>query len=125
VSVNTCICIGNLTKDPELRSLPSGTSVCELRLAVDGMGRGGESGYISVSVFGKPGEAAAQHLTRGWLVAVEGRLEFVEWEATPDQKRHDYSIVGSVEFLAPPRSAGQEDEQVSPRSRRRSEPVAA
>jgi single-strand DNA-binding protein len=129
VNVNKCICIGNLTRDPELRSLPSGNSVCDLRIAVDGMARGGDAGYINVSVFGKPGEAAAQHLTRGWLVAVDGRLEFVEWETDAGEKRHDYSIVGNVEFLASPRHAGEdedgeEQEEVSTGSRRR-RPVAA
>ncbi len=38
MNINKCICTGRLTKDPELKALPSGTSVCELRLAVDGMG---------------------------------------------------------------------------------------
>ena len=76
MNINTCICTGRLTKDPELKALPTGTSACELRLAVDGMGRGREVGYINVSVFGSGGEAAAEYLTKGWLVAVDGRLEY-------------------------------------------------
>jgi single-strand DNA-binding protein len=102
VNINKYICTGRLTKDPELRELPNGTSVCELRVAVDGMGRSREVGYINVSVFGNGGEAAAKHLTKGWLVAVDGRIEFGEWDAK-DGKRHDYSVVGNVEFLAAPR----------------------
>jgi single-strand DNA-binding protein len=109
VNINKYICTGRLTKDPELRALPDGTSVCELRVAVDGMGRGREVGYINVSVFGNGGEAAARHLTKGWLVAVDGRLEFGEWD-TEDGKRHDYSAVGNVEFLAAPRGAQEEDQ---------------
>jgi single-strand DNA-binding protein len=62
MNVNKCICTGRLTKDPELKALASGTSVCKLRLAVDGMGRGREVGYINVSVFGKAGEAATEYL---------------------------------------------------------------
>jgi single-strand DNA-binding protein len=105
MNINKCIFTGRLTKDPELRTLPSGTSVCELRLAVDGMGRGREAvGYINVSVFGNGGEAAAKHLRRGWLVAVDGHIEFGEWETPAGEKRHDYSVVGNVEFLAAPRS---------------------
>jgi len=46
------------------------------------MGRGREVGFINVSVFGKAGEAAAQYLAKGWLVAVDGRLEYGEWEST-------------------------------------------
>jgi single-strand DNA-binding protein len=102
VNINKYICTGRLTKDPELRELPNGTSVCELRVAVDGMGRNREVGYINVSVFGNGGEATAKHLTKGWLVAVDGRIEFGEWD-TKDGKRHDYAVVGSVEFLAAPR----------------------
>jgi single-strand DNA-binding protein len=107
MNINKYICTGRLTKDPELRALPNGTSVCELRVAVDGMGRGREVGYINVSVFGNGGEAAARHLTKGWLVAVDGRLEFGEWD-TEAGRRHDYSVAGNVEFLAAPRDAQEE-----------------
>jgi single-strand DNA-binding protein len=120
MSVNRYICTGNLTRDPELRELPSGTTVCELRVAVDGMSRGGEVGYINVSVYGKPGEAATRYLSKGSQVALDGRLEFAEWETDAGEKRHDYAVVGSVEFLAS-RPAGDESKP----SRRRSEPVAA
>ena len=97
---------GRLTQDPELRTLPSGSTVCRLRLAVTGMGRGGrdETGYINVNAFGNPGEAAARVLTKGWLVAVDGRLQFGEWQTEDNSKRHDYEVVGNVEFLAAPRN---------------------
>jgi single-strand DNA-binding protein len=108
MSVNRYVCTGNLTRDPELRELPSGSTVCALRVAVDAMGRGPEVGYIDVNVFGKPGEAAAAHLGKGWLVAIDGRLEFTTWDAEDGAKRHDYAIVGNVEFLAAPRAPGEE-----------------
>ena len=65
--MNTSSVIGRLTQDPELRELPSGTSVCKLRLAVKGMGRGGpkEVGYINVSTFGDGALAAAKLARRG------------------------------------------------------------
>ena len=94
---------GRLTRDPELRELPNGGSVCKLRLAVDDMAPGRETGYINVSTFGKPGEAAAKVLSTGWLVAVDGRLEYHEWEQD-GKNRHDYEVIGSVEFLAAPRN---------------------
>ena len=78
--------------------------MCKLRLAVDDMARGRETGYINVSTFGKPGEAAAEILSTGWLVAVDGRLEYHEWEQD-GKTRHDYEVIGSVEFLAAPRSS--------------------
>jgi single-strand DNA-binding protein len=108
MNTNHIVLTGRLTRDPELRALPSGSSVCELRVAVDGMGRGREVGYINVSVFGNGGEAAAKHLAKGWLVAVDGRLEYGEWEAEGG-RRHDYTLVGNVEFLAAPRSPGDQD----------------
>ena len=103
---------GRLTQDPELRTLPSGSTVCRLRLAVNGMGRGGrdETGYINVNAFGNPGEAAARVLTKGWLVAVDGRLQYGEWETDEGTRRHDYEIVGNVEFLAAPRNDNNTDE---------------
>ena len=121
MSINRYVCTGNLTRDPELRELPSGNTVCELRLAVDGMGRAGEPGFITVSVYGKPGEAAAQHLSRGWLVAVDGRLDFREWESAPGEKRHDYQVVGNIEFLAAPLN----EQHTDPRGQAAREPVMA
>jgi single-strand DNA-binding protein len=124
---------GRLTRDPELRSLSSGTSVCELRLAVDGMGRNNEVGYINVNVYGTSGEAAARVLSKGWKVAVDGRLEWAEWE-TDGTKRHDYTVVGFVEFLAEPRPKDEQPEEPpveepaaapAPRSRRQKAPAAA
>ena len=81
MNINKLICTGRLTKDPELRSVSDDMKVCQLRIAVDGMGRGREVGYVNVAVFGKAGEAANQYLAKGWLVAVDGRLEYGEWES--------------------------------------------
>jgi single-strand DNA-binding protein len=104
--MNSVNITGRLTQDPELRALPSGESVCKLRLAVEGMSAGGETGYVNVAAFGKPGEAAARVLAKGWLVAVVGRLSYRAWEADDGAKRHDYEVVGNVEFLAAPRGNG-------------------
>ncbi len=128
MNVNQYICTGRLTKDPELRSVSSETTVCQLRLAVDGLGRGREVGYINVSVFGKAGEAAAQYLAKGWLVAVDGRLEYGEWETEGGEKRHDYTVVGNVEFLSAPRAVGEQAEpapEPAKPARGKREPVAA
>ena len=123
MSVNRFICTGNLTKDPLVRELPSGSSVCELRVAVDGMGGLEEPGYITVSVFGKPGEAAARYLTKGWLVAVDGRLQFAQWDTEEKGARHEYTVIGNVEFLTAPRPA-EEPEPAKP-ARNGRKPVAA
>ncbi len=122
MNINKYICTGRLTKDPELRKVSEELTVCQLRLAVDGMGRGREVGYVNVSVFGKAGEAAAEYLAKGWLVAVDGRLEYGEWEVEAS-KRHDYNVVGNVEFLSAPRAV-DEPEPAKP-ARKRKETLAA
>ncbi len=124
MNINKIICTGRLTKDPEIRKISEEMSVCQLRVAVDGMGRGREVGFINVSVFGKAGEAAKQYLAKGWLVAVDGRLEYGEWETEGGEKRHDYSVVGNVEFLTAPRPV-EAEEPAKPAARRKREPVAA
>jgi single-strand DNA-binding protein len=106
--MNSINITGRLTTDPELRSLPSGDPVCKLRLAVDGLAPGRETGYLNVTCFGKPGEAAARVLSKGWLVAVNGRLEYHEWETDDGTKRHDYQVIGNVEFLTAPRGNSSE-----------------
>jgi single-strand DNA-binding protein len=104
--MNSVNITGRLTADPDLRSLPSGEGVCKLRLAVEGLAPRGETGYVNISAFGKPGEAAARVLAKGWLVAVSGRLAYHEWETDDGSKRHDYEVVGNVEFLVAPRGDG-------------------
>ena len=107
--MNRFTATGRLTQDPELKSLPSGDSVCQLRLAIEGMAPGRETGYIDVATFGNPGEAAARVLSKGWLVAVDGRLEYRTWETDDGHTRRAYRVVGSVEFLAAPRATGSGD----------------
>ena len=94
---------GRLTRDPELIHLETG-SVCRIRLAIENMGRN-DTGYIDVSTFGKAGEAAARVLAKGWLVAVDGRLDYRHWVADDGANRSAINVIGNVEFLAAPRSA--------------------
>jgi single-strand DNA-binding protein len=100
--------IGRLTKDPELKPLADGTNVCKLRLAVDRMGGGEDTGYINVAVFGKSGEAAARELSKGWLVGASGKLQYSEWEKD-GVRHHDYEIVGNVDFLVRPRGTSEQN----------------
>ena len=60
------------------------------------------SGYINVAVWGAGAIACAQHLVKGRLVGVIGRLEFREWTTEDGLRRHDYAAVGTVEFLDAP-----------------------
>jgi len=107
--MNTVNLIGRLTRDPELRSLPSGQAVCEMRIAVDnGKSREGEdrdATFIDVSSFGAQAEACAKYLAKGRQVAVEGRLVYREWQAEDDSKRSKHSVIGRVEFLSKPQGS--------------------
>jgi single-strand DNA-binding protein len=105
-NINTVVITGNLTRDPELRSTPGGTSVCKLRVAVNSR-RKDQSGewvdkpnYFDVTVWGAQGENCANYLSKGRPVAVEGRLDWREWEAQDGSKRQAIEIIAnSVQFL--------------------------
>jgi single-strand DNA-binding protein len=107
-NINRVVLVGNLTRDPELRHTPSGTAVCSLRLAVNTR-RKDESGqwtdkpnYFDITVWGQQGENCAQYLSKGRPVAVDGRLEWREWEAQDGSKRQAVEIVAdTVQFLTP------------------------
>jgi len=105
-NINRVVMTGNLTRDPELRSLPSGTAVCSLRIACNTRrkGAGGEwedkPNYFDVTVWGAQGENCAKYLSKGRPVAIDGRLEWREWEAEGGAKRQATEIIAdSVQFL--------------------------
>jgi single-strand DNA-binding protein len=106
-NINIVAITGNLTRDPELRSTPSGTSVCKLRVAVNSRRKDGSTGewvdkpnYFDVTVWGAQGENCANYLSKGRPVAVEGRLDWREWEAQDGSKRQAVEIIAnSVQFL--------------------------
>jgi single-strand DNA-binding protein len=106
-NINRVILTGNLTADPELSQLPSGTSVCRLRLAVNRRYKDQSSGewtekpnYFDIKVWGAQGENCANYLSKGRPVAVDGRLEWREWEAQDGSKRQAVEVVAdTVQFL--------------------------
>jgi single-strand DNA-binding protein len=106
-NVNVIVITGNLTRDPELRSTGGGTSVCEMRVAVNTRrkDRSGEwhdkPNYFDVVVFGARGESCATYLAKGRPVAVEGRLDWREWDAKDGSgKRQAVQIIAdNVQFL--------------------------
>lgn len=105
-NINRVILTGNLTKDPELRALPGGSTVCSLRLACNTR-RKSASGdwedkpnYFDVTVWGAQGENCSKFLSKGRPVAIDGRLNWREWETPEGQKRQAVDIVAdSVQFL--------------------------
>jgi single-strand DNA-binding protein len=106
-NINRVILTGNLTRDPELRSLPSGTSVCNLRVASNTRRKDSSTGewvdkpnYFDVTVWGAQGENCAQYLSKGRPLAVDGRLEWREWQDKDGNKRQSVDIIAdSVQFL--------------------------
>jgi single-strand DNA-binding protein len=106
-NINVVVITGNLTKDPELSSTPSGTSVCRLRVAVNSSRKdpNGEwvdkPNYFDVTVWGAQGENCHTYLSKGRPVAIQGRLDWREWEAQDGSgKRQAVQIIAnSVQFL--------------------------
>ena len=107
-NVNVVVITGNLTQDPELRHTGGGTSVCELRVAVNGRRKQGDTwvddpNFFNVVCFGSHAENCATYLVKGRPVAVDGRLDWREWEAKDGSgKRQAVQIIANtVQFLGP------------------------
>ena len=123
-NLNRVVLTGNLTSDPELRSTHSGTSVCSLRIACNTRRKNNSTGdwedkpnYFDVTVWGAQGENCATYLSKGRPVAVEGRLEWREWEAQDGTKRQAVEIIAnSVQFLGSRDGAGAGGNGVTPQS---------
>src|SRR3712207_4368564 len=106
-NINRVIITGNLTRDPELRSTGGGTSVCSLRVACNTRRKDPATGewadkpnYFDVTVWGMQGENCAQYLSKGRPVAIDGRLEWREWQDKEGNKRQSVDIIAdSVQFL--------------------------
>jgi single-strand DNA-binding protein len=112
-NINRVTITGNLTRDPELRTLSgSGTSVCSLRVACNGRRKNNDTGqwedqpnYFDVTVWGAQGENCARFLSKGRPVAIDGRLRWREWTTDDQQKRQAVDIIAeTVQFLG-----GRED----------------
>ena len=103
-NLNSVTLVGQLTADPELRSLPDGRSVCDLRLAVNDR-RDQPATFVDVAAFGDEADSCAEYLAKGRQVGVIGRLVYSEWEAKDGSKRSKHLIIGRVAFGSDDRSA--------------------
>ncbi len=117
VSLNRVLLIGNLTKDPELRYIPSGTPVANLRLAVNSSfkdqsgARKEETCFVTVVVWSRQAEICQQYLKKGRAIFVEGRLLYRSWESE-GQKRSTMEVrADRIQFLDPPPGAGRSKEE--------------
>src|SRR3954470_6765567 len=121
-NINRVVLTGNLTHDPELRSTTSGTSVCSLRIACNTRRKDASGNWVDkpnffdVTVWGAQGENCAQYLSKGRPVAVDGRLEWREWEDKQGNKRQSVDIIAdSVQFLGS-REGGENGGRFTPQS---------
>jgi single-strand DNA-binding protein len=111
--INRVTIVGRLTRDPELRHLPSGNPVLQLGVAVNGRQKD-ETGnwvdkpnFFDVKVFGNQAEMLANNLSKGRRIGVDGRLDWSSWEAQDGTKRSKVEIVAqSVQFLDSKGDAG-------------------
>jgi single-strand DNA-binding protein len=113
-NVNVAVISGNLTRDPELRHTGGGTAVCDLRVAVNSRRKDpngdwvDKPNYFDVTVWGAHGETCAQYLAKGRPVAIEGRLDWSEWEAKDGSgNRQAVRIIAStIQFGQKPQGSG-------------------
>jgi len=112
---NKVILLGNLTRDPEMKPLPSGTSVCNFSLALNRKYKVGdeqkeEVSYFDIVVFGRQAETSSQYLSKGSSVLVDGRLQQRRWDDKDSgQKRSKVEVVAeTVRFMPKAASSGKE-----------------
>jgi single-strand DNA-binding protein len=106
-NINRVIITGNLTRDPELRSTSSGMSVCSMRVACNTRRKDQSTGdwvdkpnFFDVTVWGAQGENCARFLSKGRPVAIDGRLEWREWQDKEGNTRQSIDIIAdAVQFL--------------------------
>ena len=106
-ALNKVLLMGNLTRDPELRVTPKGTSICQFALAINRTFKM-ESGetreevtYIDVEAWGKQGETIAKYVTKGRPLYVEGRLRLDQWEDknTKEKRSRMKVVLEQFQFL--------------------------
>jgi single-strand DNA-binding protein len=104
--INRVTLVGRLTRDPELRHLPSGTPVLEMGVAVNGRMQDDAGNWVDkpnffdVKVYGNQAEMLSQHLAKGRRIGIDGRLDWRSWEAQDGTKRSKVDVVAqTVQFL--------------------------
>ncbi|TWT47666.1 single-stranded DNA-binding protein [Botrimarina hoheduenensis] len=109
-SYNRVVLVGNLTRDPELRYIPSGAAVSEIGLAVNDRVKKGdqwvdETTFVDVTLWSRTAEVANEYLTKGSSVLIEGRLKLDTWEKD-GQKRSKLRVVADKMQMLSGRSGG-------------------
>ncbi len=111
-SFNQVTLMGNLTRDPELRTTPNGQSVCSFSLALNRSYKGGDgewqevTDYVDIVAWGPLGERIAQYLSKGRPALVSGRLQSRSWEQDGQKRSKVEVVAGDVTFLGGPGGGG-------------------
>ena len=114
-SFNQVILMGNLTRDPELRAIPSGQNVCSFSLALNRSFKGADgewqeaTDYVDIVAWGPLGERIAQYLTKGSRCLVQGRIQSRSWEQD-GQKRSKVEVNANDVTFLDSRNAGADAE---------------
>lgn len=127
-SFNKVILLGNLTRDPEIRSMPSGQSVCKFSIAVSRSYKGKdgdkkeETSFIDIESWGNQAETIAKYFSKGKPIMLEGRLKLDQWtDKATDQKRSKLGVVlENFTFVS-----GRSDDDQGSLASRESSPTAA
>ena len=117
MSINRVCISGNLTRDPELKALPSGTSVLELGVAVNDRRKNANGewedvpNFVDCSLFGKRAESLSKYLGKGQKVTIAGKLHYSSWEKDGQRRSKLTVIVDEVEFMSRKENGSQSDSQ--------------
>jgi single-strand DNA-binding protein len=114
-SLNRVFLLGNLTRDPEIRYLPSGKAVGDLRMAINRKFKSAtgeereEVCFVNVVVWGRQAETCGEYLAKGSALLVDGRLQYEEWEKDGQKNSRLRVVADRVQFMGAPKRAGLGD----------------
>jgi len=129
-SFNRVILLGNLTQDVEIRYIPSGMAVTDVRMAVNDRRKNAdgewveEATFVDVTLWGRTAEVASEYLSKGSPVFIEGRLKLDSWETGDGQKRSKLKVVGERMQLLGGRGGGSGSRQSTGQSSQYSRPAS-
>ena len=131
MSVNKCLFIGNLTADPELRTMPNGEQVANFSIALNERYKAKDGNivenveYIRIVLYRRLAEIAGQYLHKGSQVYIEGRLKTRKWQDNNGQDRYTTEIQGDNLQMLGGRQDNQQDKPQKKQSKQAQDPLSA
>lgn len=118
MSVNRVVLVGRLTRNPEMRSTTTGKSVASFGIAVNRRvkGQDGDADFFTVTCWGQTAEFATNYLSKGRLIAVDGRLSWRKYTTSDGQNREVVEVVADNVQILDSRRDGDDDAGGAPRS---------